>query len=92
MKYYQIGTTSFTNANTEDGDEYVSYAGISLADALEALENEKHAFKSLHEYDKKRTRVWGRIYDIPDETDINDEDEVLNAIIEAIGYDELEAE
>lgn len=85
MKYYQIGTTS-------NGDEYVSYEGASLEEAKKALEDERYAFENLHPYDKKRTEVWGRVYDLPDDVNLNDEDELINAICDCLGYNDLETE
>ncbi len=90
MKYYQVGSTKYAKLHTEDGDEFLSYEGISLEEAKKALEDEKYAFEKLHNYDKKRTVVWGRVYDIPDDTDITDENELINALCECIGYDDLE--
>lgn len=85
MKYFQVGTTS-------NGDEYVSYEGTSLEEAKKALEDERYAFENLHSRDKKYTEVWGRVYDLPDDVNLNDEDELINAICDCLGYNDLEAE
>lgn len=82
MKYYQVGTTS-------NGDEFVSYEGTSLEESKKALEDERYAFENLHPSDKKHTVVWGKVYDLPDDTDLNDEDELINAICECTGYDDI---
>jgi hypothetical protein len=88
MKYYQVGSTSIINKNNE-GDEFVSYEGFSLEVAKKALQSEKDSFEKLHEFDKKRTIFWGRIYNLPNGIDKNNEEEILNAIVESIGYDIL---
>lgn len=41
----------------------------------------------LTETEKKRSYVEARIYDIPDDTDVSDEDELNNALIDCCGYD-----
>lgn len=89
MKYYVVGSTSCRNIHTEEGDEFTSYEGISLEEARKALADEKYNFEHLHPHDKKRTIVWGRVYDIPDDTDLNDEDAVINALCDCIGYDDI---
>lgn len=90
MKYYKVGSTSCININTEEGDEFTSYEGTSFEDAKKALDAEKQAFKNLHPHDKKRTIIWGRIYDIPDDTDLNDEDALINALCDCVGYDDID--
>lgn len=87
MKYYVVGSTSCRNIHTEEGDEFSSYEGTSLEEAKKALKNEKQAYEGLHPSDKKRTVVWGRVYDIPDDVDLNDEDSLTNALCECTGYD-----
>lgn len=49
----------------------------------EALSN----WERLDYRDKKESAIEGRIYEIPDDTDINDGDEIINAICDACGYD-----
>lgn len=91
MKYYRVGSTSCININIEEGDEFTSYEGTSFEDAKKALENEKWKFeKYLTQNEKKRTIVWGRVYDIPDDTDLNDEYALSNALCDCLGYNDID--
>lgn len=68
------------------GDEFVDYTG---ADAEKAKRIAFDSWNSLSAGDQKRCTVKARIYEIPDGTDVADEDELTNALCENPDYDTL---
>ena len=71
MKYY---TTITSNQN----DEWTEYEGIDVNEALRAYER----VKPYTSYD-----IEIRVYELPDDTNISDRDELVDAICECDGYE-----
>lgn len=71
MTYY----ATITATNT---DEWTEYEGIDLNEALRAYER-------ATAYTAHNVEV--RAYELPDDTDINDRNELIDAICECVGYD-----
>ena len=46
-----------------------------------------NSYEKLTDYDKKQTEIECRVYSIDDDVDINDIDELTNALVECTGYD-----
>lgn len=80
MKVYEIATI-------KNSDEHIEYIGTNFDKALEVKERELSAYNRLSSFDKKRTEIECRVYSIDDDVNINDIDELTNALIECIGYD-----
>lgn len=80
MKVYQVVTI-------KGCDEYLSFIGTDYSRAVEFKEKEMTAFKNLSDFDKKQTEIECRVYSIDDNVDINDIDELTNALVECTGYD-----
>lgn len=70
MTYY--ATISSTNL-----DEQTEYEGIDIKKAIQAYE------RAIN-YTQRNVEI--RVYTLPDDTDINDRDELINAICDAMGY------
>jgi len=71
MTYY--ATITSTNL-----DEWTEYEGIDLNEAL-------HAYDRAKAYTYYNVEV--RAYELPDDTNINDRDELIDAISECLSYD-----
>lgn len=89
MKYYEVAeiTLNLNSKGYEMGDEESSYMGPDYKKAICACDEALSNWDRLDYRDKKENAIEGRIYEIPDDTDINDEDEIINAICDACGYD-----
>lgn len=79
MKYYTL-TEIELRGNGEYGDEFDSYAGFDFEKIMEAYSN-------VRSNDKYALEI--RAYELPNDIDVNDEDEISNAIVECAGYDVL---
>ena len=87
MKLYEVVTA------TKTGDEWTEYEGFDRAKALEALEEAKWNFEKYSTAKEKENEyVECKVYDIPDDIDINDKNEIINAICDCTGYDTIELE
>lgn len=80
MKLYQV-------VAIKGCDEFLSYCGTEYSRALEFKKQEMNAYEKLTDFDKKQTEIECRVYSIDDDVDINDIDELTNALIECTGYD-----
>ena len=86
MKIYEIITVKWYTEST--GEEYLEWRGFDHEEALK----QKRKAESMHdsyltESEKKHSCVEARIYDIPDDTDVSDEDALTSAMIDCCGYD-----
>lgn len=81
MKYYMVETERF-NKRGEAIDTWLYYEGTDLS--LAKKEKERRESGDTEEY---VTSI--KVYTIPDDTDLNDTDSVINALVEAIGYDTI---
>jgi hypothetical protein len=93
MKYYEVGTltiyTRDSRGQMSTEDEFTAYSGTSLDEARKAYEQEVYKFdRYLTASEKKNAEVFAREYNLPDDIDINDEDEVFNALYDE-GFDDL---
>lgn len=88
MKIYEVTTVNLMT-NGELGDEYQSYLGFDFDSALTAKSKALDDYDRLSDYDKKRCIVECRVYNVPDDVNVNDEDDITEAICECIGYDEF---
>lgn len=85
MKLYNVVTA------TKTGDEWTEYDGFDRAKAVEVLEEAQWKFEKYSTAKEKENQyVECRVYDIPDDIDINDENEITNAICDCTGYDTIE--
>lgn len=82
MKYYTA--TSTTKNGT--GDEFDTYAGLDKEKAIDAA---KRDWIHLTDREKRSTIIEVREYDLPDDIDINDEDELVNAMCDCCGYNPI---
>lgn len=80
MKMYQVVTIV-------RNDEFEDYRGNSYEEALKAKHKALFDYEHSSPNDKKYQSVECRVYDIPDDTDIFDNDSVINAMVDCIGYD-----
>ena len=80
MKYYQI-------VIIRGNDEFTEWEGANYETACKMKEKALNAYDSLTAYDQKDSTLECRVYDLPDDIDINDEDAVFDAICDCIGYD-----
>lgn len=88
MKFYEVVT-----ARKDGYDEWTEYEGFDREKALKALEDAKWAFEKYSTTKEKENQyVECRVYELPDDIDINDKDEITNAICECTGYDTIELE
>ena len=89
MRVFEVVSIKI-RANGEYGDEYQSYLGFDFEKAEEAYKSEVSNYELLSESDKKSTCIEARVYAIDDTVDVNDVDELTNALCECIGYDFFE--
>lgn len=83
MKIYAVTTI-------KNGDEYAEYLGADLNEALKAYDDAKTNYDVyLTSSEKTNAEVEARVYEIADNVDIEDTDELTNAIIDCCGYDEF---
>lgn len=89
MKYYEVTgiTLNLNSKGYERGDEECSYMGSNYKKAICACDEALSNWERLDYRDKKESAIESRIYEIPDDTNISDEDEIINAICDACGYD-----
>lgn len=85
MKFYQVVVS-------KGCDEFVEYSGVDIECAKAAQSNALADYDRLTRFDKERTSVECRAYDIDDTVNVNDSDELVNALCDCIGYDPLNAE
>lgn len=76
----------FEVVSIKKNDEFQSYIGNNLEEAMEAYNNEILEYSKMTEHDKKLTSIEPRVYAIDDTVDISDSDELNNALIDCIGY------
>lgn len=86
MKLYEV-TTINLRANNEFGDEFQTYLGIDADKAETAKAEALAAYDSLTAYDKAHCTVEARVYNIADNTDVTDNDAIIEAICDCGGYD-----
>lgn len=72
MKYYEVAIVG-------KNDEWTYYKGFDLEKATKTY----YDYKGTEGKDK----IEARVYNIPDDTNIEDEDELTNAICDCLGYD-----
>lgn len=82
MKLYE--SVSIKLRGSEPGDEISLYTGT---DEQKALDVAAADWKHLSKFDKEHSLVEVRVYEISDDTDINDEDDVVDALCDCFGYD-----
>lgn len=80
MKVYQV--TSI--ANNSYADEYDEYLGFDFEKFIEVAQDAKSSVQDGY-------KLECRIYDIPDDTDIEDENELTDAMCDCQGYDLLDS-
>lgn len=83
MKIYEVTQGRYHKDGSNPyayGDEWQSYLGNDLEEAKKALEE-------LSTSDDKHYYTEGRIYEIEDDVDVDDEDELINAICDCYGFD-----
>lgn len=81
MKYYEIVTIRGLDEDTE-------WKGFDLEEALKQKADALVYFeRRFTASEKKKNSVDFRVYDLPDDIDINDEDAVFDAVSDCIGYD-----
>lgn len=81
MKYYEIVDVK------KDGEEFTEWKGFDLEEALIEKEDALINWERSSDYNRKRSTIECRVYDLPEDTDINDEDAVFDAVSDCIGYD-----
>lgn len=88
MKYYEVAeiTLNLNSKGYEMGDEESSYMGPDYKKAICVCDEALSNWERLDYRDKKESAIEGRIYEITDDTDINDKDEIINAICDACEY------
>ena len=89
MKLYQIVLADFNQKTKELGDEHVTFQGFDYEEAKAALVRALIDFEKMSEYDKNHSIVEGRVYEIEDTVDTSDEDEIIEALIDCLGYNDL---
>lgn len=91
MKYYKIGSRKYTNPkHTDYNDEWTSYEGFDFWKAWKALQEEKANYEChLTKKEKELFEVLAEVYDLPDDIDTSDKDEVINALCDCCGYDDF---
>lgn len=89
MKYYEVAeiTLKLKSKGYEMGDEECSYMGPDYKKAICACNEAVSNWYRLDYRDKKESAIEGRVYEIPDDTNINNEDEIINAICNTCEYD-----
>ena len=68
-------------------DEYRNYIGT---DPNAAINTAKDEWCRMSRYDREHNRIEVRVWDMPDDIDLDDEDAVADVMIDAAGFDELE--
>lgn len=86
MRVFEVANIDLRN-NGEFGDETQEYFGTNIDDAREAYQRACSYYDSLTDYDKKRTCIEARVYSIDGNVNVNDEDELTDALCDCIGYD-----
>lgn len=86
MKLYQVNEVKI-RVNGERGDEHEMYRGTDLQKAQEMYRIMVAHFMDMDTNGMKRTLIEAAEYDISEDTDLEDEDAVTNAMIECCGYD-----
>lgn len=83
MEYYEVAeiTLNLNSKGYEMGDEESSYMGPDYKKAICACDEALSNWERLDYRDKKESAIEGRIYEIPDDTDINDEDEIITLYV-----------
>lgn len=87
--YFEIGMVEI-RTNGEEGDEFTSYEGFNREEAFQSYLNEELDYEKLTKYDQKRYRVFGKVWKLPEDINTTDKDEIVNAICDCIGYDDVE--
>lgn len=82
MKFYETVNINLRN----NGDELQLYAGTDLEAAQEAKHRADVSWANATKRDQESTVIELRVYEIPDDTDINDQDAVVDALVECSGY------
>lgn len=84
-KFYEIGTADL-KPNGEWGDEHAEYMGFDKVKAFEAWQEQKFLYGK-----EKQCEVFGKVYDVADELNEDDIDEILEYVMnECLGWNELE--
>ncbi len=88
-KIYEVNAFQ-KNANGEEIEGWGVYLGTDYEAAKAAYEREIHEYDYyLTEREKKNHAVNALCYEVDDTVDETDEEELVNAICEAVGADEL---
>ena len=85
MKFYQIVSIKI-KPNGEAGDEHLQWQGFDYKQALNQKKSAIIGYNSLNVYDKERTKIEPRVYDLEFLKNPS-EDEILDALIDSLGYD-----
>lgn len=88
MKFYEICDVDVKN-NGEYGDELLIWEGFNLEEALSKKAEALNDFDRKSNRDKQHSTIECRVYELPNDTDIEDEDELINAICDCGGYNEF---
>ncbi len=84
MKIYKVisGQYQMEGSSRTYGDEWVSYLGVDFSAAKRALIEESSTTKNNEKYYTE-----GRIFEIDDDVDVDDKDELTNALCDCCGFD-----
>lgn len=86
MKLYQLVSIKLKE-NGEYGDEFNQYLGVNLDEAKKAKYQTDLAYDHMTPYDQRHTDIEFRVYEIDDDVDTTNEDALIDALIDCIGYD-----
>lgn len=76
--------------NGEIGDGFDKYFGFDFSKALETYENLKSDYERLSEEEKRNETFELQVYRIPNDIDLEDENEIINAMCDSTGYDTID--
>lgn len=84
MKIYEVisGQYQMEGCSRTYGDEWVSYLGVDFSAAKRALTEESSTTRNNEKYYTE-----GRIFEIDDDVDVDDKDELTNALCDCCGFD-----
>lgn len=86
MKFYITANVEIRK-DGEYGDEFQLYAGTDLKEAQDTKHRAEVNWSKATKRDQERSKILLMVYEIPDDTDLNDKDAVYNALCECVGYD-----
>lgn len=84
-KFYEIGTAEL-KSNGEQGEEHTEYIGFDKVKAFEVWQGQKFLYGK-----DKQCEVFGKVYDVADELNETDMDEILDYVKnEGLGWKKFE--